>query len=69
MTTQNIIGYYKNWLLVKLDETYAVVKRKSDTEKAKILFAGSEDSATKVFTMLIGNFIDEMSVMELAGRG
>ena len=59
MTTQNIIGYYKDWLLVELNETYAVVKRKSTTEKAKILFSGSEDDTTKIFTMLIANFIDE----------
>ena len=64
MTTQNIIGYYKNWLLVELNNTYAVVKRKTATEKAKVLFSGSEDSATKIFTMLIGNFIDEAYLTE-----
>ena len=37
MTTQNIIGYYKNWLHEELDETYLVVKRKETTEKDKIL--------------------------------
>lgn len=65
MTTQNIIGYYKNWLLVELDETFAVVKRKTATEKAKVLFSGSEDSATKMFTMLIANFIDENTLKEM----
>ena len=65
MTTQNIIGYYKNWLLVELDETYAVVKRKTSTEKAKVLYSGSEDNATKIFTMLITNFIDENTLKEM----
>ena len=64
MTTQNIIGYYKNWLLVELDETFAVVKRKTATEKAKILYSGSEDNATKMFTMLIAGFINESTLKE-----
>ena len=64
MTTQNIIGYYKSWLLIERDGIYAIVKRKNATEKVTVLFSGSEEDATKIFTMLIANYIDENTLKE-----
>lgn len=51
---QQIIGYYKNWLLVELNGFYYVVRRKE-----RVLCKGSEEFATKVFVMLIDGFITD----------
>lgn len=50
----NIIGYYKQWLLVEKDGTYYMCRR-----KVGILAKGSEDVATKAFALLIGGGITE----------
>lgn len=51
----NIIGFYKNLLLVKRDGSYFVV----DREKRKILFKGTEEECSKTFIMLAAGFINE----------
>lgn len=54
MTTKSIIGYYKNWLLVEVNGTYFIVKRKE-----RILFIGNEELVTKAFVLLIAGSITE----------
>ena len=55
MSTKNIVGFYKNWILVEQDGVFYVTSR----QPKKILFKGDEEGANKVFTMLIANFINE----------
>lgn len=52
---KEILGFYKNYMLVKGDNLCFVTNR---TER-KIIFQGDEESASKFFTMLIANFINE----------
>lgn len=54
MITQNIIGYYKNWILVEKDGTYYIVRRKE-----RILIKGSEGFVTRAFGLLIAGSITE----------
>lgn len=51
----NIIGFYKDWTLVDKEGAYYVVNRRDK----KILFKGTEEQASKIFIMLVGNFITE----------
>lgn len=60
MTTQNIIGYYKQWLLVEKDGFYYIVRRKE-----RILFKGTEALATKAFGLLIADAITEENVIQM----
>ena len=62
MNKNDIIGFYKNWILIKVGEQFCVVNRAA----RKTLFEGSEEDATKTFTMLIANFInDELQKTEV----
>jgi hypothetical protein len=54
MDKKDIIGFYKNWTLVEQNGKFYVVDR---TER-KVLFKGTEEEATKTFTMLVANFIN-----------
>ena len=54
MTKDNIIGYYKNWLLVEKNGFYYVIRRKE-----RILIKGTENFATKAFGLLIAGSITE----------
>ena len=54
MSKNNIIGYYKHWLLVERDGFYYVVRRRE-----RILYKGDEEGATKAFVMLVAGFITE----------
>lgn len=54
MTTQNIIGYYKEWLLVEKDGIYYIVRRKD-----RILYRGTEGVACRAFGLLIAGGITE----------
>ena len=58
---KNIIGYYKNWILVEQDGMFYVTAR----QERKVLFKGDEEGANKVFVMLIANFINEDSIKEI----
>ena len=51
----NIVGFYKKLRLVERDGLYFVV----NGEKRKILFKGSEEECSKMFVMLIADFINE----------
>lgn len=51
----NIVGFYKKLRLVERDGLYFVV----NGEKRKILFKGTEEECSKMFVMLIADFINE----------
>lgn len=50
----NIIGYYQNWILFERNGFYYIARRRE-----KLLFKGTEEEATKIFTLLIAGFINE----------
>ena len=52
---KNIIGFYKNWVLVEQNDKFYVVNR----AERKVLFRGAEEEAHKNFVMLVANFINE----------
>ena len=51
----DIIGFYKQFELVRDGDVYFVVNR----NERKILFKGNEEDATKIFIMLSAKFIEE----------
>lgn len=51
----NIIGFYKNYRLVEQDGKYLVVNK----QERRVVFAGDEETASKLFIMLAAEFIDE----------
>lgn len=55
MDKNDIIGFYKNYILVRVGEQFCVVNR----VERKTLFKGTEEEATKTFTLLIANFIND----------
>ena len=62
MTTQNIIGYYKAWLLVEKDGVYFIVRRKD-----RVLLRGTEGLCTKAFGLLIAGSITEEDLDNMMG--
>lgn len=58
----NIIGYYKNWCLVERGNKYAVVNR---PDKKVVFTSTDEESATKVFVMLLAEFINEKGEVQV----
>lgn len=52
---RNITGFYKNYILFEQNGLFHVVNRQAQ----KILFKGSEEKASKIFIMLVANFINE----------
>ena len=60
----NILGFYKktNLLLVEKDGVYFVVDRQDKT----ILYQGDEEECTKVFVMMLTEFIDKCEFIKEA---
>lgn len=55
MSSMNIIGHFKELRLFEKDGKYWVV----DGPNKKVLYKGQEESAYKLFTVLVLEFIDE----------
>lgn len=62
MSKDNIIGYYKDWLLVEKDGVYYIVRRKE-----RIILKGTEGYATKAFGLLIAGAITEEDLNNMRG--
>ena len=62
MSKENIIGYYKQWLLVELNGVYYVVRRKD-----RVILKGTESYATKAFGLLIAGAITEEDLENMGG--